>query len=120
MIPVCAGSSPAVPAKDVCNSLGNCGILMGHSAPIKVTAMANDLIVKLVLSVLAQVINKEMVAKLTDELTEAVQRELAKLPNGIKHVEGLLVDKLRDLAASTDNKLDDGIVQVVADALGVA
>lgn len=82
--------------------------------------MANDLIVKLVLFVLAQVINKDTVAKLTDEITKSVQHELSKLPGGIKHVEGLLVDKLRELSAATDNKLDDGIVQIVADALGVA
>ena len=82
--------------------------------------MANDLIVKLVLSVLSQFINKDTVAKLTEEISKAVQEELSKLPNGVNHVEGLLVDKLRLLASMTDNKLDDGIVQIVADALGVA
>lgn len=82
--------------------------------------MANDLIVKIVLFVLGQIINKDTVAKLTDEITKAVEFELSKLPGGVKHVETVLVAKLRDLSASTDNKLDDGIVQIVADALGVA
>lgn len=102
------------------NYLGNYVILVAHNAQIKVIAMANDLIVKIVLFVLGQIINKDTVAKLTDEITKAVEFELSKLPGGVKHVETVLVAKLRDLSASTDNKLDDGIVQIVADALGVA
>jgi len=82
--------------------------------------MANDLIVKLVLSVVAQFINKETVGDLTEVVTKVVAEQLAKLPGGVKCVEELLVEKLRDLSASTDNKLDDGVVQIVADALGVA
>lgn len=40
-------------------------------------------------------------------------------PDVVKEFEKQVVAKLRELAASTDNKVDDAMVDIIAEALGV-
>ncbi len=58
-------------------------------------------------------IEKILVGILTKYLTPEVIAEFEK------QAAVFVVGKLREFAASTDSKIDDAIVQVVAEALGV-
>ena len=81
--------------------------------------MLNDLLVKVVLSILGQILNKDTVAKFRAEIELWIKDALAALPGCSQHLDLLVCCKLRELAKSTSNSLDDAAVQLVANALGV-
>lgn len=79
----------------------------------------NQILINIILTLLGKVLTPEIVKKYEAQLVAFLTAELANAPALLHELEKFVVCKLAALAKQTPTSIDDSVVQVVANALGV-